>query len=108
MAELGPIALEEHERLGEQAARLGVEVLIAVGHWGKAIVAGAEREGMDPSAVLTADDVDGALAAARTVVRPGDVVLVKASRRVGLDRVATGLVAAHGGAVEDGPGDEAP
>jgi len=101
MRELGPIALEEHERLGEQAARVGVDVLIAVGPWGKAIVAGAEREGIDPSGVIMSDDVEGALSAARAVVRPGDVVLVKASRAVGLDRVATELVAEHGGTVDE-------
>jgi len=101
MAELGPIALEEHERLGKQAARLGVDVLIAVGPWGKAVVAGAEREGIDPGRVVSSDDVDDALAAARSIVRSGDVVLVKASRAVGLDRVATRLVTEHGGAVEE-------
>jgi len=47
------------------------------------------------------DDVEGALSAARAVVRPGDVVLVKASRAVGLDRVATELVAEHGGTVDE-------
>ena len=108
MRELGPIALEEHERLGEQAARLGVGVLIAVGPWGKAVAGGAEREGLDASGVMLSEDVDGALETARSVVRPGDVVLVKASRAVGLDRVAAGLVAAHGGAVEQDTEDDAP
>ena len=101
MRELGPIAPEEHERLGEQVARLGVHVLIAVGPWGKAIVAGAEREGLDPAGVVTTADVEGALSAARAVVHPGDVVLVKASRAVGLDRIATDLVAEHGGVIDE-------
>jgi len=102
MAELGPIALEEHELLGERLAGLGFGALIAVGPWGKAIAAGAERAGLPADRAVVVDDVAAATAAAGALVRPGDVVLVKASRAVGLDRVAEALVAAHGGPVHRG------
>jgi len=100
MAELGPIALEEHELLGERLAGLGFDVLIAVGPWGKAIAAGAERAGLAADRAVVADDVAAAVTAAEAVVHPGDVVLVKASRAVGLDRVADALVGMHGGPAE--------
>jgi UDP-N-acetylmuramoyl-tripeptide--D-alanyl-D-alanine ligase len=40
-------------------------------------------------------DADAAIALLRAEVRPGDVVLVKASRAIGLDRVADALIADH-------------
>ncbi len=91
MAELGPIAGEEHERVGELVARLGIDVLVAVGPDAARIAAGAEREGVEPGRVLRCADVSGALAAVAGVLEPGDLVLVKASRVEGLDRVADAL-----------------
>jgi UDP-N-acetylmuramoyl-tripeptide--D-alanyl-D-alanine ligase len=78
MAELGPGAAEFHKEVGRQAAELGVEV-IAVGplarDYGGRHVADAEE----------------AAAAVADVLRPGDVVLVKGSRSVGLEAVAEKL-----------------
>jgi UDP-N-acetylmuramoyl-tripeptide--D-alanyl-D-alanine ligase len=39
------------------------------------------------------DDVDAALDVLRAALRPGDVVLVKASRAAGLERLAAALLA---------------
>ncbi len=73
MAELDdPIAA--HAEIGELAASLGVEV----------IAVGTDRYGVEPTT-----DPLGAL----DVLGPGDVILVKASRSVGLDRVARDIVA---------------
>ena len=65
MAELGLIAAEEHERIGELVARLGVEKLIVVGPTARRIAAGAVREGVEPDRVHTVDSVDEALVAVR-------------------------------------------
>ncbi len=91
MAELGPISVDEHRRVGELLVRLGIDVLITVGDDARMMAAGAEREGMEPDRIRTCDDVDEAVHAVRTFARSGDLVLVKASRAVGLERVAEGL-----------------
>ncbi len=85
MAELGPVAEREHRRIGRLVAELGYRTLIAVG----------DVHGMDRAAggiAIPVPDADAAFAAAVDVLAPGDVVLVKASRSVGLERLADRLV----------------
>ncbi len=77
MAELGAESDRYHAEIGELAARLRVEV-VGVGEPARAY---------DP--VAWAPDAKEAVEAARTTVRPGDAVLVKASRAVGLEGIAT-------------------
>ena len=94
MAELGAIADDEHERIGELAARLRVDRLIAIGAEAKAIAVAGVREGVEPENVADYDDVDAALADVLAVARDGDVVLIKGSRVAGLERLAARLVEA--------------
>ena len=94
MAELGAIAAEEHERVGELAARLHVDRLITIGPEAKAIAVAGVREGVEPENVADYDDADGALTDVLGVARDGDVVLVKGSRVAGLERLAARLVEA--------------
>ena len=91
MAELGPIAEREHERVGELAARLGIDRVIAVGRDARMIAVAAEREGVEPEAVAAYDDVDAALDDVIAHARPGDLVLCKGSRVAGLERLAEAL-----------------
>ena len=94
MAELGPIADEEHERIGELVARLGIDVLVVVGPDARLIGVAARREGVPPDAIVACDDVVQATSAVLSMAQPGDVVLVKASRVARLERVADALQAA--------------
>ena len=91
MAELGPIADEQHERLGELAARLRVDRLIAVGQAAKLIAAAGLREGVEPENVTSFDDPADALADVREHARSGDVVLFKGSRVAELEGIAEAL-----------------
>jgi len=79
MAELGADADAEHAGIAELARELGVGELVAVGC-------------TDYPDARPVDGVDAALALLRAELLPGDVVLVKASRSAGLDRVATRLL----------------
>jgi UDP-N-acetylmuramoyl-tripeptide--D-alanyl-D-alanine ligase len=94
MAELGPITTAEHERVGELAARLPVDRLLAIGPDAKAIVVAAVREGVEPDAAVAYDDVDAALADVIAYAAAGDVVLVKGSRVAGLEALGERLAEA--------------
>jgi UDP-N-acetylmuramoyl-tripeptide--D-alanyl-D-alanine ligase len=91
MAELGPISAEEHERVGGLVARLGIHELITVGENARLIAVGAEREGVEPERIHRSADADEALTWLRRLARPGDLVLIKASRVERLERVAAAL-----------------
>jgi UDP-N-acetylmuramoyl-tripeptide--D-alanyl-D-alanine ligase len=91
MAELGPVADEEHERIGELATRLRVDRVVTVGERARTIAVAALREGVEPQNVASYEDGPDALADVRAHARPGDVVLFKASRVAGLERLAEAL-----------------
>jgi UDP-N-acetylmuramoyl-tripeptide--D-alanyl-D-alanine ligase len=92
MAELGALADEAHRETGALVASLGVDRLLAVGTGAALIVQGAVTADLDPARTSLVADVDAAVTLLRAELEPGDVVLVKASRSAGLERVAAGLV----------------
>ena len=71
MAELGPISLQEHERVGELAARLRVDRLITVGPSARSIATAGVREGVEPDHVAAYDAPDDALADVRRWAQAG-------------------------------------
>jgi UDP-N-acetylmuramoyl-tripeptide--D-alanyl-D-alanine ligase len=85
MLELGPEEQEFHAQLGEQAAATGVDVLVTVGSLAAAI---ADRFNGETHAVADARE---AAVVVPELLAPGDVVLVKASRGVGLELVCRAL-----------------
>ncbi len=90
MLELGEASDEGHHVVGEAAART-VDWLVVVGPGAGAIAEGALAAGMDPGRVVRVRDAEAALDMLPARLRDGDVVLVKASRGIGLDRVVDGL-----------------
>ena len=90
MLELGEASEDGHRSVGEAAAGR-LDWLMVVGRGALPIAAGALDAGMDPARISTAADADAVLALLPPRLRPGDVVLVKASRGIGLDRVVDGL-----------------
>src|SRR4029450_1522870 len=92
MAELGPTAAAGPARLGRLATRLGIDRLVGVGEPGRVMVNAARMEGMWPEEAEAGADPHAALALLPPVLGPADVVLVKASRVVALDRVADALL----------------
>jgi UDP-N-acetylmuramoyl-tripeptide--D-alanyl-D-alanine ligase len=96
MREIGDTSVEEHDAIGRLAVRLDVAKLVAVGEGARPVHLGAAHEGSWGEESAWVPDVDAAIALLRDEVQPGDVVLVKASRSIGLERVAEALL------VEDG------
>ena len=91
MAELGEHSIAEHDRIGRLVVRLGVRRLVAVGNETRPLYEAARREGMTTEEATLVDGADGALELLRSELEPADVVLVKASRAAGLERVAITL-----------------
>ncbi|KJS63593.1 UDP-N-acetylmuramoyl-tripeptide--D-alanyl-D-alanine ligase [Streptomyces rubellomurinus] len=94
MRELGEDSLAEHDAIGRLAVRLDVTKLVAVGGREAACMElGARNEGSWGEESVLVSDADAAVELLRSQLRPGDVVLVKASRSVGLEKVAEALLA---------------
>ena len=90
MAELGAAAPAYHEEIGRELAPHGVDVLLAVGELARAYLDGA-GEGVPVTRWVP--DSETAATKVTELVLPGDVVLVKASRALRLERVAEALAA---------------
>jgi UDP-N-acetylmuramoyl-tripeptide--D-alanyl-D-alanine ligase len=101
MAELGDSSRASHEDIGEYAARVsgsaeypgsGLAGLIAVGAEATPLLAGARRVRSWPGEALAVPDGAAALDVLANRLKPGDVVLVKASRAAHLEGVAAELL----------------
>jgi UDP-N-acetylmuramoyl-tripeptide--D-alanyl-D-alanine ligase len=88
MRELGAHHDDAHREVGERATALSVDLVVGVGDGGAAIATAAAATGAE---VLTAPDAEAALALIEPMLHPGDAVLVKGSRVVGLERVVAAL-----------------
>jgi UDP-N-acetylmuramoyl-tripeptide--D-alanyl-D-alanine ligase len=88
MLELGPTSPDLHRRVGREAAS-AADVVVAVGGTRATELAQAVN-GAEVHCAATASQ---ALELVRALLRPGDVVLVKGSRGIGLDLVVDGLLA---------------
>jgi UDP-N-acetylmuramoyl-tripeptide--D-alanyl-D-alanine ligase len=88
MKELGPASLREHVALADAVAAAGVALLVSCGGMADDLARAVAPHGVD---VAFCGDASGAARAAVDRVRPGDVVLVKASRSVGAERVVAAL-----------------
>jgi len=93
MAELGSLTELAHFRIGEAVARSGIEALVTVGPRAKRIAEGAVAEGMPAESVRPCANADEASEVLDDLLDPGDIVLVKASRSMGLERIVERILA---------------
>ena len=92
MAELGTGGPDAHREIGALCAELDIDALVVVGAAAAPIGEGATAAGFGGE-LLVPDGVEGAITDVGARLEPGDLVLVKASRSVGLERVAAALAA---------------
>jgi len=92
MLELGNISSEAHKQIGEIVASLGVSILVAVGPESQIMADSAVKAGMPPKAVIACENSRTAAQVLKQLVTIGDVVLVKASRGVGLEEAVRAIV----------------
>ncbi|MGK3203020.1 UDP-N-acetylmuramoyl-tripeptide--D-alanyl-D-alanine ligase [Amycolatopsis sp. MEPSY49] len=92
MGELGADAVTAHDEIGRLVVRLNIAKLVVIGPEAAAMHQGAHQEGSWGEESALVPDVEAAIALLHDQLRPGDVVLVKASKAAGLWRVAEALL----------------
>jgi UDP-N-acetylmuramoyl-tripeptide--D-alanyl-D-alanine ligase len=90
MFELGSFEREGHRSVGHRAGEV-VDWLVTVGSRAREIASEARAAGLAAASIDSFDDADAALAALHSGLREGDVVLVKASHGMRLDRIVDRL-----------------
>jgi UDP-N-acetylmuramoyl-tripeptide--D-alanyl-D-alanine ligase len=94
MGELGHAAVEYHRQVGEAASELAIDCLIAVGELAQEYIEGFLEAGNEAE-VHNFPDRTAALAQVPSLIGPGDIILVKASRFMQLEQLSDAIVAAH-------------
>lgn len=97
MAELGDDAAGMHARVGAAAAAAGIDALLVGGAHAADLALGARNAGYDKERIVPFADNDDAVAWLRDNARPGDLVLLKASRRYKLEEIVEGVRSVHAG-----------
>ncbi len=92
MRELGSFTIEGHQQVGAHAAGV-IDLLVTVGNLGRIIADEAKRAGLSTQAVHAADDFESAVDILKELMQPHDLLLVKGSRAVGMDRIVEELLA---------------
>lgn len=92
MLELGTLAEMAHFEIGELVGDMKMDLLITVGNRSRRIADGAFRKGMDARLIIECQTTQEAAKALAEHIRPGDVVLIKGSRAMELEKVANVLI----------------
>lgn len=92
MKELGPESENWHRRIGDEVVTLcGADRLIACGHYARDVVRGARRAGMQPERTFAFRHVEEAATHVEQIIEPGDVILVKGSRALAMEKIVEQL-----------------
>lgn len=90
MFELGPYESSGHEMVGIRASEIAEQIL-TVGEKGKMIADAAIRSGMSAQKVSSFENTEQVVETLRSLLKEGDVVLVKGSHGLRMDRIVTNL-----------------
>ena len=85
MLELGPYAASAHQAIGRLAAQLGIDKVLAVGQYAQDVAQGVRQGRAD--GVATYRTVEELVEQLPALLRHGDGLLVKGSRKLNLERV---------------------
>lgn len=91
MLEIGKFAMEEHEKVGAIAGNF-LDVLFTVGSRSQFIAEGAKNVGMAKKNIFMFDDVDAVIGEVKKIIRKGDVVLIKGSHSMNLEKLVSEVV----------------
>lgn len=87
MLELGSFAEDAHRELGRQAARVGLDCLFVIGDYAPLVVEEAKLGGMNKAEAFGIDNIEELSDRLDEILRAGDMILLKASRALRLERI---------------------
>jgi UDP-N-acetylmuramoyl-tripeptide--D-alanyl-D-alanine ligase len=87
MRELGDLSREAHREIGRLCGALKLDLLLLIGDFAPEVALGASKAGMAPSQVIIFETPAQLAEHLHSVLKPGDRVLLKASRAVALEKV---------------------
>ncbi|MFA4827497.1 MAG: UDP-N-acetylmuramoyl-tripeptide--D-alanyl-D-alanine ligase [Candidatus Shapirobacteria bacterium] len=90
MLELGEFSIEAHQKIGKIAGQVA-DVLITAGPRAKFIAEKAKAEGLSEDSIYIFDSATEVCEKIKSIIKEGDLILVKASRSIGLDKVVEEL-----------------
>ena len=91
MLELGRSAKAFHENIGKLIAASNIDMLITLGQFSRFLARNASRFGMPAKCVFQADSHRNATSVLKRISKPGDVVLIKGSRNMRMEKIIEGL-----------------
>ncbi len=86
MLEIGKYSIEAHERVGRLAGKF-LDILVTVGSRAKFIAESARKAGMRRNKIYSFDTADDSKKEVQNLIKKGDLVLIKGSRAMELDKV---------------------
>lgn len=87
MLELGTYSEEGHKAVGKKVAEIGIDLLITIGAKSKLLSESALNSGMLEDNIFEFDQVEESLEFIKDKIKPSDLILVKASRGIKLDKI---------------------
>lgn len=95
MLELGEYSIEEHQKIGKLAAE-SADYLVAVGPRSKFTAESAWKAGLPKERIFVCETAVEAIPLVKEMMMPNDLILVKASRGIGLDQVVDEIIKTPG------------
>jgi len=92
MLELGSHAPDLHRELGQEVAKMGVRLLLIMGNFSSDVRDGALSGGLPSPSIYIGKKHQDLIAVLREALKPEDLVLVKGSRRMAMEKVIEGLM----------------
>jgi UDP-N-acetylmuramoyl-tripeptide--D-alanyl-D-alanine ligase len=93
MLELGSYSEEGHKEVGKRIVESGIDFLVTVGKRALGVAEGAEGFGFDEDKIISYDDTTEAGLFLQKEIKPGDLILIKGSQGMRMERIVKELMA---------------
>ncbi len=91
MLELGDYSEESHKEVGRLSANV-FNVLICIGEKSVIVASSAKRTGFSSDALYVFENADKAIGMIKSIIEKGDLIAVKGSRAIGLDKTVEEII----------------